>query len=156
MPGAMHPVGFWHSSAEEDVVTLSGQTIYQLSDDPDDAYASLKVDNNGNVYESERTISTPTWTQIDSANDWVRPAGSAPGLYEVRWSLTSGPSLYSSTVAASTWHDMSSGDFILVQRETSADQSNDSLVLIEIRYDGGSVLDSGSYRLWAEVVGLNE
>ena len=145
-----------HLGAVEDVVSVSGQTIYSLQDDPDDAYAGLKIDNNGNVYEYEGTSATPSWSQIDSSADWVRPATSVPGLYEVRYTAVSGPSLWSETAAVNVWHDLSGGDYILMQRETTADSANNSLVTIEIRYNGGSVLDSANYRLWAEVLGIGE
>jgi hypothetical protein len=132
-------------------LTLSGQTITKLSFDPADAYARLKVDNNGNVYQSSDT-GIASWSQIDTATDWVRPTTKAPGAYEVRYTGLTGVTLTSGTVAEDVWHPLSSGDFILYNRVTAAAGDRDSTFTVEIR-DGssGSADVSGTYRLHATV-----
>ena len=131
-----------------DVVTVSGDSRFDFRVSPTDSYARLKIDNNGNIYESGDT-GIANWVQIDSATDWVRPASSAPGSYQVRFtSSTTTPT--SSTAAEDTWHALSGGDFIIYNSVTGVGIKA-STFTIEIRLGTGSVLDSASYTLQAEV-----
>jgi hypothetical protein len=132
-------------------LTLSGQTITKLSFDPTDAHAVLKVDNNGNVYQSADTGSR-SYTQIDTATDWVRPTTKAPGAYEVRYTGLTGDALSFNTAAQNTWHPLSSGDFVLRNSVTGPVGDRDSTFTVEIR-DGssGSADVSGTYRIHATV-----
>jgi hypothetical protein len=85
--------GFGFMAREaEGTVTVSGEVINRSSLDPLDAYARLKIDNDGKSYKSADT-GTPSWNQIDTGTDWVRPAGHAPGLYEVRYTSLIGAAL---------------------------------------------------------------
>jgi hypothetical protein len=139
----------WHDEAGgSDTVTLSGETASRIVDNPADAYARIKVDNDGNMYKSQDGGST-SWSQIDSTNDWVRPTTSAPGDYEVRFTSASNTPT-SSTAAEDTWHDLDTGDFIIYNSRTSVGTKNTNFT-IEIRENGGSVLDSASYTCHAQV-----
>lgn len=139
---------FSQDSGGSDTVTLSGEATVGFETSPTDSYARIKVDNDGNVYESVDT-GTASWTQVDTGTDWVRPTTSAPGLYEVRFTASNNTPT-SSTVAEDVWHSLSSGDFIVYNSITGTGQKS-STFTIEIRYDGGSVLDSASYTITAEV-----
>lgn len=132
-----------------DTVTVSGQTIARTETNPTDVYCRVKVDNNGNIYESEDTGSV-NWVQIDTSTDWVRPTSSAPGTYQVRFTnATNTPT--SATATEDTWHSLSSGDFIIYNSRTFAGIKSTSFT-IEIRQGTGSVLDSATYTLTAEVL----
>jgi len=135
-------------------VTVSGHTIATSVFDPADAYARLKIDNDGKVYESEDE-GTPNWVQIDTVTDWIRPAALAPDDYEVRYTNLVNDPLYSVTdsTAEDAWYAISGGDFILVQRSTSAPAGLiTSTFDIEIRKgSSGGALDSGTYLLNATV-----
>lgn len=133
-----------------DVVTLSGELTQDFQTDPADSYAYFKVDQNGNLYEYTGSSPTPSYQIVDSATDWVRPTSSAPGLYEVRVTGRTGDTFSSQTAADDTWHSLSSGDFVLHNERTIIGNRSTSYTL-EIRYNGGSVLASGSYTLLAEV-----
>jgi hypothetical protein len=132
-------------------LNLDGQTITKVSFSPTDAYARLKIDNNGNVYRSVDT-GVASWSQIDSAADWVRPTSAAPGAYEVRYTSRTGSTLSFNTASEDTWHPLSSGDFILYNSVTAVSGDRDSTFTVEIR-DGssGSADVSATYRLWASV-----
>jgi hypothetical protein len=140
-----------HSSFQGTKLNLDGQTITKVSFSPTDAYARLKIDNNGNVYRSVDNGVT-SWSQIDTAADWVRPTSKAPGAYEVRYTGRTGSTLSFGTVSENTWHPLSSGDFILYNSVTATSGDRDSTFTVEIR-DGssGSADVSGTYRLWASV-----
>ena len=135
-------------------VTLSGQTIGAIAIDPDSAWARLKIDNDGNVYESEDS-GTPSYVQIDTGTDWLRPADSAPADYEVRYTNLTGEALYAVTgsTAQDAWYALSGGDFILTQACLNVPSSPQSSTFdIEIRKgSSGSALDSASYTLTATV-----
>lgn len=132
-----------------DTVTLSGESTSISVTNPTDAYARIKIDNDGNVYESADTGSA-SWVQVDSSTDWVRPASSAPGTYQVRFtSATNTPT--SSTAAEDTWYALSGGDFIIYNSRTIVGIKSTTFT-IEIRQGTGSVLDSASYSLFAEVL----
>ena len=129
-----------------DVITLSGETVTGFAIFPGDASASIKADNNGNVY---KRTNGGSWTQVDTLTDWVRPAGSAPGLYQVRFTNLVGDAV-SASAAEDIWHALSSGDFIVTLTNTGVGFDT-SAFDIEIRYDGGATLDSAEYILHADV-----
>jgi hypothetical protein len=138
------------ASGTSDIVNLDGHTFLDEAKDPDNAYAHIKCDNDGNMY-SDKGTATPSWSQLDSVNDWVRPTGSAPGLYEVRYTSLTGDAVYAATTAEDVWHSLSGGDWTIEQRRTSIG-TNDSIFLIQIRYNGGSVLASNTYELECDVI----
>ena len=142
--------GAWKEFYAAIAVTVSGHTILSDQLDPADAYARLKIDNDGRTYESEDTGS-PSWSQIDSATDWIRPTSEAPADYEVRYTSLTGDALTSGTAAEDAWHALSGGDFILVQSTTIIPGDRSSTFAIEIRKGSGAVLDSASYTLTADV-----
>ena len=149
--GHINVGGVWKQFYDAVTLTLSGETIISSQIDPDDASARLKIDNDGNVYKSEDT-GTPSWTQIDSAADWIRPAADAPDDYEVRYTGLTGDALTSGTAAEDTWHALSTGDFILVNTTVIVPGTQDSTFTIEIRKgSAGAALVSASYTLTADV-----
>lgn len=145
---SIFPQGTVALTAPTDVITVSGQTINDLRFSPTDSYARVKVDNDGNIYESKDT-GTASWNQIDTGTDWVRPTTSAPGTYEVRFTGASNTPT-SATAAEDTWHALSGGDFIIYNSVTGVGVKTTSFT-IEIRKGSGSVLDSASYTCRAEV-----
>lgn len=133
------------------IINISGETISSQEEDPSDSYARLRVGDDGNIYRSLDQGSA-SWVQIDTLTDWIRPVFLAPDDYEVRFTSLTGDALTSSTVTENTWHPLSSGDFILVQSDTVlGGGSNSSTFTVELRRGSGSVLDSASYTLTAEV-----
>ena len=130
-----------------DVVTLSGESVFNFSFGSN-AFAWLKIDNDGNVY---RQIGNAGYVQVDTLTDWVRPASSSPGAYQVRYTNLLGDALVSASAAEDVWLAMSIGDFVLLQRTFSGPiESFNSTFTIEIREGTGAVLDSGLYSLNVE------
>ena len=128
-----------------DTVTVSGEVVVSLVFGGGNSDTHLKVDNDGNMYKQ---INFGGYTQIDSSTDWVRPTTSSPGLYEVRYTGLTGSAIFTGTTAEDTWHSMSSGDWILRQRQLGGGfDSTSSTFTVEIRLNGGAVLDSASYTL---------
>ena len=127
------------------VVTVSGQTIaYNDTAAPWSAYAHLKVATDGNVYEGEGTSATPSYVQIDTGTDWIRPTAANDGLYEVRATIISG----SVTGTTGSWLTLDT-DRVWYVNETVDGSATTASFTIEIRYNGGAVLDSATYTLQA-------
>lgn len=77
-------IGSWGAASDD--VSITGQSISQISSDPSDAYARYQLDSDGKVYKfTGTTAGTPT-TYIE---DWVDPNSSASN-YECFATLTSG------------------------------------------------------------------
>ena len=110
----------------------------------------LKIDNDGKMYKK---VNNGNYSQISSSTDWIRPASSAPGAFEVRFTNKSGDTLtVTGATAENTWFTMSTSDFILFVSDNSVNVGGDSATFtIEIR-DGssGSALDTGNYTLTAD------
>ena len=128
-----------------DVITLSGETTIAFAIGGSNADAHIKIDNDGNVYEQ---TNFGGYSQVDTVTDWCRPTTSSPGLYEVRYTNLINDAIFTGTAAEDAWHSLSSGDFILRQRQLGGGfATTTSTFDIEIRYNGGSVLASGQYTL---------
>lgn len=129
-------------------VTLSGGTNIAFNFMAN-AVATFKVDNDGKMYSRDNGGS---YGQIATATDWVRPATEAPGLYEVRYSNATGDTAdISATAAEDQWQALSTGDFVInVTDTTPLPALKSASFTLEIRLDGGPLLDSASYTLTAD------
>ncbi len=67
------------------VVVAPTKTIGKTSEEPTDAYAGCKVDNDGDLYESETTSSTYNWVSYET---WLD--GGAPSMVWVQRVIVSG------------------------------------------------------------------
>lgn len=130
------------------VFTLSGQTVI-AGTSGSQASARIKIDDDGNVYES---VNLAAFSQVDTVTDHTRPVSASPGDVEVRYTNLTGDALASATAAEDTWHPLSSGDFILEQTDNTAPLGgNSSTFDIEIRLGSSGGADaSGSYTLTAD------
>lgn len=128
-------------------IVLSGQSIsYNDPFSPWDAHAILKVDSNGNVYESEGG-GLASYVQIDSAADWKRPVD-GPGVFHVRATLDSGDALTVGTVGL--WMILTSDRVWQQSVSGSMGLFRSSTLTIEISNDGGTtVVASAVYSLTA-------
>lgn len=149
--GFINVSGVWKQFFENVTLALSGESVVSSQIDPDNAHARLRIDDDGKVYKSEDT-GTPSWTQIDTLTDWIRPVSKAPDDYEVRYTGLTGDALTSATAAVDVWHPLSTGDFDLVNSETIIPGNQSSTFTVEIRKgSSGAALVSASYTLTADV-----
>lgn len=100
--------------------------------------------NAGFIFNSDGTVDIVeegSATQHQSATDWIIPNSAASSLYEIRATLDSGNTPDVGTIGS--WEALSTN------REWSfTDTSNKTCSLtIEIRINGGTVLDSATYNL---------
>lgn len=129
-------------------VTLSGEAIADQAGGDRLYRAALVIRTDGTLDKIENT----TTTQIDSGTDWIDPNGDASADFEFKYELDSGDALdVSSSVAASTWLAVSS-DIFLEQRWAAGAGigSKASTITVSVRFDGGSVIDTGVFTLTAE------
>lgn len=122
-------------------VNLDGESITKIGVGSPQV-ASLRVDQDGNVYSHAG--------QIDTARDWIRPASAAPGTYEVRFTNHTGDALASSTAAEDVWHALSGGDFLLTLQQSGGVGSKSATFDVQIRI-GSTIVASASYTLNAEI-----
>jgi hypothetical protein len=140
------------------IVNLDGQVISNTT--PSTPYARLRIDDNGNMYRSIDQ-GTPSWTQIDSAADWITPETEAmegaDSPWWVRWNYSSGvtnpPDSVTNSTASGTWYRLNAGDFELYNNTTGT--LHFTRFTIEIGYGGttapAAAAASGTYDLSVEV-----
>ena len=94
----------------------------------------------GVQFQSDGDIIATSGTPSASLGDWIDPKGSAPGLYEIRATVTSG-TLSSGT--ANTWQALTSS------RTWSITSTNTKItqIFFEIRDSSGAILDDGTITL---------
>ena len=129
-------------------VTLSGEIINDIEGGDRLYRAAVIIRTDGTVDKIENT----TTTQIDSGTDWIIPNGDASSSYEVRYTNRTGDALDGSTsLAEDTWGAISSDRYFEQRWSIGAGVGGKSSVFdLEIRFNGGSVLDSAQYQLNAE------
>ena len=134
--------------AQSGTVTLTDTDIEDLAAGDRLYRAALVIRTDGTTDQFEST----TQTQINGTTDWIIPNGDANGFYEVKYELDSGDALDASTsISASTWEFIGSDTFFEQRWASGAGiGGKQSWITVSIRYNGGSVLDSGSYMLHAE------
>jgi hypothetical protein len=131
------------------VVTVSGQSVQEISS-VSTTTAGIRVGTDGFITERRGG----SYTSIDTSTDWIIPRSAASSDYECRItsvSFTVGSGWLVQAAANDTWVDLSA------HREWSVQDSNSGPAgrkvvsfTLEIRLNGGSVLDSGSYTLEAD------
>jgi hypothetical protein len=132
------------SGAPIGVPAISGETIIGNAANPSAAQAVVQFTSAGIVNKIENGVSA----QIDTTTDWLRPAAAAPSLYQISATVQSGTSPTGDSLA--TFLPLTSN------RQWTLDQSGvgtkSCTLLIELRYNGGTVLKSGTYSLSVTVV----
>lgn len=130
------------------VVTLSGASGPGIVDaDGSNALALLIVNSDGTTDKDEGG----SVTQINSADDWLRPTSIAPGPHRVRFTLQSGdtPNSGNSSGSLGSWLALTSGRSIGYNATSS---TLSGTILVEIDDGNGNVLASATYDIEARIV----
>lgn len=147
--------GVWKEVWAGTTVTLSGETVSRNTlSFPWRANATLKIDNDGNVYEYEggAVPDAETYVQIDTATDWIRPTTANDNLYQIQVQKTSGSNPETFTIngvaktVGTTWYTLD-GDVILRNTVQGQFEQWQSTLSISIRYGTGSTLTTATYSL---------
>lgn len=126
-------------------VTVSGETFTDFGVNRT-ARAALVVRADGTIDK----IVNVTTTQIDSSTDWIIPNGDASSLYDVRYTgLTGDPLDASSSLNEDEWGALSSDMFFEQRALVGTGDAFSSTFTIQVRFNGGAVLDSASYTIGA-------
>lgn len=136
--------GTWQTvfAAAAGTVTVSGETIVGATSSGT-ARAGVIFRANGKV---AKTVNG-TESQIDASTDWIIPNDEATSLYEVRY--TGGTETWTVKAAnQDTWTDLSTDREWRVENNVGDITAN--IVTFEIRFNGGSVLDSATYTCRAD------
>lgn len=136
------PYGTIAAAAGGDVVTVTGATYYDSSGGTAEAYVQFQTDGTKDAKDDSGT------SQRNASTDWVIPNSSAPGLYQIKATLNSG-TLSGSSSATGSWLALTSARRWGTIKSTGKGVAAAN-VTVEIRYNGGSVLDSGVFILQSE------
>jgi len=82
-------------------VSLQGGTITSIVTDPSNAEAGIRVNATGIL---EQFI-TPSWTQLASGTDWIRPTYLASSDYDCRVTNVVGTAFTTASAADDVWID---------------------------------------------------
>lgn len=127
------------------IVTLSGEAMSFIVQDPANAESGLRVTATGFIQEQENAA----FNGRDTATDWIIPRAFATGDYDVRVTGVTGDPFDSSPGADGTWFDLSA------DRTWSVTQTivgmKDTSFTLEIRDPAGVTVGSAAYTLHAEV-----
>lgn len=120
-------------------VTLTNATITDSGAAP--ARALVIINSDGTVDKREGG----TVTQINASTDWIIPNAKASGDYEAKWDLISGDAPTGATGGwtEGVWAALSSN--LQVGYITGAPGTESGVIRVSIRYNGGSVLDTGDF-----------
>ena len=124
------------------IVTLSGEAISDTQEDPTNAIAGLRVNTDGTIDQ----VTQAGAAQIDSATDWIIPNVRANSLYEVSVTgVTGDPFDLSPPGSNGDWFDLSANRTWQLTQATTG--SKNCSFTLNIRYNGGATIDTGSYSL---------
>lgn len=132
-------------------VTVSGETVIDIDSTFRQYTASIIFRLDGTV---DRVVNTTT-SQRDAATDWIIPNGtSEQDDYEIRYTNHVGIVLTFASSGEDTWVDLD-GDKTYRMQATLDDFEEESCSFtIEIRINGGAVIDSATYSLTIENLGF--
>ncbi len=129
-------------------VTVSGESISDIGVNRD-ARAAIVVRADGTI---DKIVNT-TVTQIDVATDWIDPNGDASPDYDTRYTgLTGDPLDGSTSLAEDVWGSIGADKFFEQRADAGSDDDFSSTITIQVRFQGGSPLDSASYTIAAQNV----
>lgn len=137
--GAIKFSDFYGKSAA--TVTLDA-TYGVASDTSGPNTAGFKLTSTGDIHTELDALGFS-----DTTSNWIDPVAAAPGLYEARASIVSG-SVTAGSSSTATWLPLTSD--VQWRRLSGALNITQTVVLtVEIRYDGGAVLDTSTVTLSA-------
>lgn len=138
--------GAWKRFFAGAVVTVSGHTVSSTSSSGNST-ATIRFNADGTVDQDENGVTT----QVDSATDWIVPNSAASSDYQIRYTNFTGSALLSPPSAEDEWIDLSTDRNFSLFRFSGNLGTSSCTFTIEIREGTGSVLDSATYTLTAEV-----
>ena len=124
------------------IITLSGEVVSDIGGAPRSARININADGTVDKVESTGT------TQIDTATDWIIPAGHASGDYDARYTNLSGDALDVEAAAADTWIALSADR----QWGYNTSSSKTCTLDFEIRDPSGVTVASTQYTLIATII----
>jgi len=121
-------------------VSLLGETVTATDDYANNGYCGIRVNTDGTIDKitgDSTDVSTATFTQIDSATDWITPNAAGTG-YHVRFNTNSGDALDVGSSSAGAWIALTSNRlfyFSVAGGSAGAKDHNADLLLSR---DGGT------------------
>lgn len=127
------------------VVTLSGESIFDIDAGARLYRASLLINTDGTLDKRQDTIIS----QVDASTDWIIPNGSAPGTYQFRFVNRTGDSPNGTTnMTEDVWVAISGGQLVIERQRLLLATENDVTNFdLEVREGAGSVIDTANFSL---------
>ena len=126
--------------------TISGETVTTTDTPIGSLFAGIRVNIDGTIdrVNGDDGAGGPTYTQIDSATDWIIPNTAATKrTYHFRLNKNSGDTLDAGSTAITTWVELTSTLEWWVEHAT-LDQDYNATLLVSS--DGGSTtIDSATF-----------
>lgn len=138
--------GVWRLVWTNATVTVSGETIDPVNVNAE-ARGVLIVQTDGTM---DKILNT-TQSQIDSGTDWIIPNAFASSAYEVRYvNLTGDPLDAATSLNEDEWGSLDNNMFFEQKAGVGTNDDLLSTITIQIRFNGGAVLDSATYNIGAQ------
>lgn len=143
--------GIGADAAAGATVTISGESVTVVSSTTSSqSRAGIRVNTDGTI---DKRVGN-TYTQIDSATDWIIPNGSASSTYQIRITNVTwlqGSAFNTAAAAADTWIDMSADrEWSIADTAPGGTGIREVTFDLEIRLGEGATIDSGSFYLYSE------
>lgn len=139
----MAGAGLMVESGPPGAASLAGEAIEHSSNGT--ATAGVRINSDGTMSKREGS----SYSQIDSGTDWVIPNGaSSDPDWEVMCEQNSGDTLGGGSAALDTWITLATMQWYV--QESSDKSSKSANLTLSLRWNGGDVLATGVYTLFAE------
>jgi hypothetical protein len=128
------------------VVQLNPVAATDAAAAPSAATAGIRFNTDGTVDKRE----SASYTQVNSATDWIIPNGAASSDYEVRYTGHSGDAFTTEAAAEDTWIALSSNRLWQLSKNTAGFYS--CTCTFEIRKGTGATIDTALCTFTANVI----
>ena len=133
------------------VVTISNEARLDIANTFRTYHAGLRYNLDGTL--DGRT--NLTYTQVNNSTDWIIPNNTSEDEdYEIRFTGYTGFGPSFSEMVEDIWEDIDGPKEVRITDVLSAFESQLSTYTIEVRINGGAVIDSGSMSLQIENLGF--
>lgn len=135
------------------VVTLSGEAIIGTSTTESHPIAGIRVNTDGTIDKITGEFSTPTYTQIDAATDWIIPNTSATSVFEFKIEERAEGGTASGAFVSpggsikdlGTWYPLT-GNLTWYVHHITSNGTHSWDITLYVRYGpNGATLDTGDY-----------
>lgn len=147
----MFPAGTTAKGGSAAVVTVSNESVFHVDDLDQNYTAAVRYNLDGTLDGRVNAI----YSQRNASTDWIIPNNqSQSDDYEWRFTNRTGFAPTFVTHPEDVWNDLNGGKEVRIQDFLTAFQSRLTQFDIQIRINGGAVIDTGAITLDIENLGF--